>query len=142
MRQRLDADPAVAQSLKKRPGGFLDAEFLSVLLTVQGGYQTLLTNPANSPEKLLIKLLEKSVDEDDVRTVCAGLKDLELITQFTGLCLGKSFGVLFSSEHPQTWLALADRLNMTTVAELQLHIEKICARTAALLAHFLQRVVT
>ena len=138
MRKRLDADPTTAQSLKKRSGGFLDAEFLWVLLVVQGGHQTQLTNPAGSSKQLLRKLLGKIATEEDVRMVCNGLKDLELITQFISLCLGKSSVTLSISEHPQTWLALANRLNLTTAAELQHHIEKICIHTESLLAHFLR----
>ena len=141
MRKRLDADPKTEQSLKKRPGGFLDAEFLAVLLAVQDDHQTLFTNLEGSPMQLLSRLLGKTATEKDVNTLCAGLKDLELITQFTGLCLGKSSVTPSMSEHPQTWLALADRLNLTTAAELQFHIEEICAHTASLLTHFIQHKV-
>ena len=112
--------------------------FMGVLLVVQGGHQTLLTNPAGSSKQLLSKLLGKIGAEEDVRMVCNGLKDLELITQFISLCLGKSSVTPSIFEHPQTWLALADRLNLNTAAELQHHIEKICIHTESLLARFLQ----
>ena len=138
MRQRLNADPTTSQSLKKRSGGFLDAEFLAALLVVQGGHQVMSTDPAGSSKQLLSKLLGKTADEDGLRTVCAGLKDLELIIQFLGLCLGKSPVTPSVSENPQTWLALANRLNLNTAGELQLHIEKICEHIASMLARFLE----
>ncbi len=138
MRQRLNADPTAPQSLKKRSGGFLDAEFLVALLAVQSDHQVLSTDPASSSKPLLSKLLGIIADEDGVRTVCAGLRDLELIIQITALCLGKSSVTPSVSENPQTWLALADRLNLNTAVELQLHIEKICGHTASMLARFLE----
>ena len=139
MRKRLDNDPTTAQSLKKCSGGFLDAEFLTVLLVLQGNHRTLLKDPVSNPKQLLSELLGKTAAEEDVRTVCAGLKDLELITQFTGLCLGKSSGSPSVTKYPQTWLTLAERLNLTTAAEIQFHIEKICGHTASMLARFLQQ---
>ena len=92
----------------------MDAEFLAVLLAVQADHQTLLTELEGSPKQLLSKLLGKKTTEKDVKTVCAGLKDLELITQFTGLCLGKSSGILLCLKtrklglHLQIGLTAAD----------------------------------
>ena len=138
MRQRLGAEPSAVQSLKKRPGGFLDAEFLAILIAVKSGHITLVTDPAGSPQIILKKLIQKSSHKDMIRKVYTGLKELELVLHFTSLCFGKSSDELFASENLQTWEALADRLELNTTGDIHLHIEKICKHIASALDSFLQ----
>ena len=138
MRKRLGTEPNAAQSLKKRPGGFLDAEFLAILMAVKGGHTALVTDPAGGPQIILQKLIQKSSQKDMISKVCSGLHELELILHFTSLCLGKSSGELTASENPQTWQALADQLDLTTASDIPLHIENICRHTASALDSFLQ----
>ena len=138
MRQRLEAEPNAAQSLKKRPGGFLDAEFLAILMALKDGHTALVTDPAGGPQIILQKLIQQSSQKDVISKVCSDLHELELILHFTSLCLGKSSGELTVSENPQTWQALADQLDLNTANDIPLHIENICRHTASALDSFLQ----
>tara|TARA_B100000963_G_scaffold40781_1_gene30363 strand:- start:989 stop:3871 length:2883 start_codon:yes stop_codon:yes gene_type:complete len=138
MRQRLRTNPSAAQALKKRPGGFLDAEFLAILMAVKGGHTALVSDPAGGAQIMLQKLIRKSSQKDMIRKVCSGLHDLELILHFTSLCLGRSSGEMTASENPQTWQALADQLGLATAGDIPLHIENICRHIASALDSFLQ----
>ena len=76
MRQRLAADPASAHSLKKRAGGFLDAEFLAILLAVDKGDRELILAPKGNPSSWLRQLAQAADQSDDLNEVCAGLMNL------------------------------------------------------------------
>lgn len=142
MRQRLAADPASAHSLKKRAGGFLDAEFLAILLAVDKGDRELITAPKGSPSSWLRQLAQAADQSDDLNEVCAGLDELELITQFTSLCLGKASGTVSASDSAPTWLALAERLGLEATDCLEQRLEMRCEQIDRILQKYLEKTAT
>ena len=142
MRKRLAADPASAQSLKKCAGGFLDAEFLAVLLAVSKADHDLITSPDGSPSSWLLQLAQSAGQPEDLKEVCAGLEELDLITQFTSLCLGKMSGTVSPSDDAPTWLALAERLGLEAADYLDQKIESRCAQIERVLEKYLEKTAT
>ena len=141
MRQRLASEAASLASLKKRPGGFLDAEFLAVLLAVQRSDTVLLLRPDGCPLTWLEKTQQTAEPPEGLSDVCAGLAELELITQFTSLCIGKALSAVAQSDSTQTWLALAERLELTTADRLDERVAENCARIEVVLEKYLGKTV-
>lgn len=139
MRQRLAAEAGPPGSLKKRAGGFLDAEFLAVLLAVQAGRTDLITDPNGSPAALIKSLSAALTQKNALAAAGAGLDELELITQFTSLCLGKPASSVAQSDSQQTWLALADRLGLDTTDEIDKLIAYRCRQIEAILEKNLEK---
>ena len=139
MRRRLAAEPASAHSLKKRAGGFLDAEFLAVLLAVHKGDHTPITTPDSSPSSWLFQLAQNADQPDEVKKVCAGLDELELITQFTSLCLGKALSAVSQSDSLQSWLALAEQLGLEKIDDIDQKIDENCQRIKTILEKYLAK---
>ena len=133
MRERFAADPESAQSLKKRAGGFMDAEFLAILLAVRKKDYDLITMPQGSPSLWLRQLSQEAEGTSELDAVCAGLDELELITQFTSLCLGKAASLISQSDSQQSWRALADQLGLASVEDIETKINENCQQIASVL---------
>ena len=139
MRHRLAQDTGTSLSLKKRPGGFLDAEFLGILTAVKANKPHLLTDPDGNPSALIKLLSEQGPDNTELAAVFAGLNQLEMIAQFSSLCLGGAAIAPSETENQQTWLALADRLGVQTVQDIDRLITDRCALTHTVLEKILQK---
>ena len=111
----------------------MDAEFLAILLAVRKKSYDLITMPQGSPSQWLRQLSQEAEDTSELDAVCAGLNELELITQFTSLCLGKAASLISQSDSQQSWRALADQLGLASVEDIETKINENCQQIASVL---------
>ena len=103
------------------------------------GDRELITAPKGSPSSWLRQLAQAADQSDDLNEVCAGLDELELITQFTSLCLGKASGTVSASDSAPTWLALAERLGLEAADCLEQRLEMRCEQIDRILRKYLEK---
>ena len=105
-------------------------------MAVKGGHTALVIDPAGSPQIILQKLIQNTSQKDMIENYA---QDFMNYLSFTYVLMpGKSSVELTTSDNPQTWQALADRLDLSTASDIPLHIENICRHTASALDAFLQ----